>query len=91
MLLPKEVKNFSLLMNLKKSPFLFHMSKDISVKHICNSEALELTIVPSRIGICIYSPTPGIFPVVSALSLLVLCQTALDQLALDTSGCHSGK
>lgn len=43
MLLSKEIIKFSLLVNLKKSLFLFHMGKDISAKHICNSEALELT------------------------------------------------
>lgn len=49
-------------MNWKKSPFLFHMSKDISAKHICSNEALELT---SRCALqdgdlCLF-PSPGYF------------------------------
>lgn len=61
MLLPKETIKFSLLVNLKKSPFLFHMNKDICAKHICNSEALELTSHCALQGGDLYSLPSQVF------------------------------
>lgn len=92
MLLPKEVIKFILLVNWKESPFLFHISKDISAKQIRNCEGLELNShCALQYGDLYIFPSPSqVFFQLSALSVLVLCQTALDQLALDTSGYHSG-